>query len=91
MESGTLRLPSRPHAWRTRHEPDRPQDRPGVFSGRPGLDAELAPALGDIVRLGGRQFCIEARVWEHDGVMPVLRLFVGSGRAQSDTSFGVDP
>jgi hypothetical protein len=50
----------------------------------------VAPALGDIVRVGGRQFCIEARVWEHDGSTPVLRLFVGSGRAQSDTSFGFE-
>jgi hypothetical protein len=51
----------------------------------------VAPALGDIVRLGGRQFCIEAWVWEYDGVTTVLRLFVSSGRAQSDTSFGQEP
>jgi hypothetical protein len=49
----------------------------------------VAPALGDIVRVGGRQFIIEARVWEHEGGAPLLRLFVGSGRAQSDTSFGL--
>jgi hypothetical protein len=51
----------------------------------------VAPALGDVLRIGGRQFIIEARVWEHDGSVPVLRLFIGSGRAQSDTSFGFEP
>jgi len=48
----------------------------------------FTPALGDVVRVGGRQFVIEARVWEHDGAAPPLRLYVGSGHAQSDTSFG---
>lgn len=48
----------------------------------------VAPALGDVVRVGGRQFVIEARVWEHDGTQPVLQLFVGSSHAQSDTTFG---
>ena len=48
----------------------------------------VAPALGELLRLGGRQFVIEARVWEYDGAMPVLRLYLGSGRAHSDTSFG---
>ena len=48
----------------------------------------VAPALGDVLRIGGRQFIIQARVWEHDGTMPLLRLFVGSGHAQSDTTFG---
>ncbi len=48
----------------------------------------VTPALGDVVRVGGRQFVIEARVWEHDGTAPALRLYVGSGHAQSDTSFG---
>ena len=48
----------------------------------------VAPATGDVVRVGGRQFVIEARVWEHDDTMPVLRLFLGSGHARSDTSFG---
>ena len=47
-----------------------------------------APAVGDVVRLGGRQFVIQARVWEHDGESAVLRLFVGDARAQSDTSLG---
>lgn len=48
----------------------------------------IAPERGDVVRFGGRQFIIEARIWEHDGLGPVLRLFVGSAHAESDTSFG---
>lgn len=48
----------------------------------------VAPALGDVLRLGGRQFVIQARVWEHDGNGPLLRLFLGSGLALSDTAFG---
>jgi hypothetical protein len=48
----------------------------------------VAPAVSDVLRVGGRQFVIEARVWEHDGALPTLRLFLGSGRARSDTTFG---
>ncbi|HKX43134.1 MAG TPA: hypothetical protein VJO99_18390 [Burkholderiaceae bacterium] len=48
----------------------------------------VPPATGDVLRIGGRQFVIEARVWEHDGAMALLRLFVSSGHAQSDTTFG---
>jgi hypothetical protein len=48
----------------------------------------VAPALGDVLRIGGRQFVIQARVWEHDGAAPILKLFMGSGHAQSDTAFG---
>jgi hypothetical protein len=48
----------------------------------------IAPAVGDVLRIGDRQFTIEARVWEHDGTTPLLRLFLGSGHAQTDTSFG---
>jgi hypothetical protein len=48
----------------------------------------VAPALGDVLRIGERQFIIQARVWEHDGATPLLRLFLGSGHAQTDTSFG---
>ncbi len=48
----------------------------------------VAPQRGDVVRIAGRQFVIEARVWEHDGQTPVLRLFVGDAHAQSDTVFG---
>lgn len=47
-----------------------------------------APAHGDVVRVGGRQFVIDARVWEHDGAAPMLRLYLSSGHAQSDTTFG---
>ena len=48
----------------------------------------VAPLVGDVVRFGGRQFVIEARLWEHAGGQPVLRLFVGTARAESDTSLG---
>lgn len=48
----------------------------------------VAPAQGDAVRIGGRQFLIQARVWEHDADGPLLRLFVGGAHAQSDTVFG---
>ena len=48
----------------------------------------VAPLLGDVVRFGGRQFVIEARLWEHANGQPLLRLFVGNARAESDTSFG---
>lgn len=47
----------------------------------------VPPALGDVVRLGGRQFVIEARVWEQEAAGPALRLYVSSGHAQSDTTF----
>jgi hypothetical protein len=62
--------------------------RSGVAAPRFWDNHTVAPALRDVVRLGGRQFTIEARVWEHDGVSPVLRLFVGGSHAQSDTTFG---
>lgn len=52
------------------------------------LGHALAPAVGDVVRFGGRQFVIEARVWEHESGLTVLRLFVGDARAESDTSLG---
>ncbi len=48
----------------------------------------VAPALGDVLRVGGRQFVIQARVWEHDGSAPLLRLYLGSSHALSDTTFG---
>lgn len=51
-------------------------------------DHGVAPATGDVLRIGDRQFAIQARVWEHDGERPVLRLFLGDAHAQSDTSFG---
>ena len=48
----------------------------------------VAPHVGDVFRLGGRQFTIQGRLWEHDGDTPVLRLFVGSAHAESDSVFG---
>ena len=51
-------------------------------------DHAIAPAVGDVLRIGGRQFVVEVRVWEHDGMTPALRLYLGSSHAQSDTTFG---
>ncbi len=47
-----------------------------------------APLAGDVIRLGGRQFLIQGRAWEHDGEGPLLRVFVGAAHAHSDTIFG---
>lgn len=47
-----------------------------------------APLAGDALRIGGRQFLIQARVWEADAEGPLLHLFIGSSHAQSDTVFG---
>ena len=47
----------------------------------------VAPAVGAVVRFGGRQFVIQTRVWESDGASTMLRLFVSDARAESDTSF----
>jgi hypothetical protein len=48
----------------------------------------VAPASGDALRIGGRQFVVQARIWEHDGLQPTLRLLLSSGHAESDTVFG---
>jgi hypothetical protein len=48
----------------------------------------VAPATGDALRIGGRQFIVQARIWEHDGLAPTLRLLLSSGHAESDTVFG---
>jgi len=48
----------------------------------------VAPVVGDALRVGGRQFIVQGRVWEHDGAAPVLRVFLSSGHAESDTVFG---
>jgi hypothetical protein len=58
-------------------------DVPKFWSGH-----SVPPALGDVVRLGGRQFVIEARVWEQDITTTVLKLYLSSSHAQSDTTFG---
>ncbi len=47
-----------------------------------------APMTGDVVRLGGRQFTIQGRVWENDAEGPLLRVFLGEAHAHSDTVFG---
>lgn len=48
----------------------------------------VAPATGDVFRLGGRQFTVQGRLWEQDGEGTVLRVFVGSAHAESDSVFG---
>jgi len=48
----------------------------------------VPPVAGDALRVGGRQFIIQARVWEHDGQFPVLKLYLSGGHAESDTVFG---
>jgi hypothetical protein len=49
---------------------------------------DAVPLAGDVLRVGGRQFVIQGRAWEHDGTVPVLRLFLSGGHAESDTVFG---
>ena len=58
-------------------------DVPKFFRGH-----DVAPAVGDVLRIAGRQFTLNARAWEHDGSGPVLKLFLGGSHAPSDTSFG---
>lgn len=48
----------------------------------------VPPLQGDVIRVAGRQFLIQGRVWEHDGTAAVLRIFVGNAHAESDTVFG---
>jgi hypothetical protein len=56
---------------------------PNFFAGH-----DLAPVTGDVLRIGGRQFLIKGRLWEQEGAEIVLRLFLSSAYAQSDTVFG---
>ena len=49
----------------------------------------VAPALGDVLRVGGRQFTVHARVWEHDDSGPLLRLFLGNDSSRTRTSRGI--
>ena len=56
---------------------------PKVWAGH-----DVPPAAGDALRIGGRQFVVQGRVWEHDGATPVLRLYLSSSHAESDTVFG---
>ena len=48
----------------------------------------VMPAQGDVLRIHGRQFEVQGRVWEHDAEGPQLRVFLGDAHAQSDTVFG---
>jgi len=49
---------------------------------------DIAPAVGDVLRIGGRQFTVKGRVWEHDGSGTILRLQLSDAYAESDTVFG---
>ncbi|TXH90339.1 MAG: hypothetical protein E6Q78_05195 [Rhodoferax sp.] len=51
----------------------------------PGL--QVPPAQGDLVRFGGRQYVVTARVWEYTERGPLLRLYMGDGSAQSDVPY----
>ncbi len=48
----------------------------------------VVPLAGDVVRVGGRQFLVQGRAWEHDGEGTVLRVFLSGSHAESDTVFG---
>lgn len=48
----------------------------------------VAPVPGDVFRVGGRQFTVQGRLWEHDPQGPLLRVYVGSAHAESDSVFG---
>ena len=47
-----------------------------------------APATEDVLRFGGRQFTVKGRMWEHDGTGAILRLYLSSAYAESETAFG---
>ncbi len=47
----------------------------------------VPPVRGDMLRIGGRQFEVLVRLWDHDAEAPVLRLYLSSGRADGDTAF----
>ena len=47
----------------------------------------VAPATGDVLRIGGRQFTVKGRMWEHDEGGPLLRLYLSGAYAESDTVF----
>jgi hypothetical protein len=48
----------------------------------------VAPAIEDVLRFGGRQFTVKGRLWEHDGTGTILRLYLSSAYAESETVFG---
>jgi hypothetical protein len=47
----------------------------------------VPPVRGDVLRIGGRQFEVMVRLWDHEAEAPVLRLYLSSGRADGDTAF----
>ena len=47
----------------------------------------VPPVCGDLLRIGGRQFEVMVRLWDHDTETPVLRLYLSSSRADGDTAF----
>ena len=47
----------------------------------------VAPVTDDVLRIGGRQFTVKGRMWEHDGEGALLRVFLSSAHAESDTVF----
>ena len=49
---------------------------------------DVAPAINDVLRIGGRQFTVKGRMWEHDGAGTILRLHLSDAYAESDTIFG---
>ncbi|MEO8298133.1 MAG: hypothetical protein ABI574_10050 [Burkholderiales bacterium] len=51
-------------------------------------DHPVAPLVDDVLRIGGRQFVVQGRIWEHGDEGTVLRLVLSGAHAQSDTVFG---
>lgn len=49
----------------------------------------VPPIAGDLVRIGGRQFTINGRIWDHDGGTTLLRIYLASGHVASDSVFAV--
>jgi hypothetical protein len=49
---------------------------------------DVPPLTGDVVRVGGRQFLVQGRAWEHDSEGALLRVFLSNSHAHSDTVFG---
>ena len=49
--------------------------------------ADVLPMALDVVRFGGPQYVIQARVWETSEDGTVLRLYMSSGSPQSDKAF----
>jgi hypothetical protein len=61
--------------------------RSGIVAPRFWAGHTVPPVRGDLLRIGGRQFEVLARLWDHDGATPILRLYLSSGRADGDTAF----